>query len=419
MLTLTAMANPFKRTTSSERTTRRTFSIHVPDLAAKNHLVPNQVIASPETGLRYRIERLLGKGGFGEVYLATRLGRSTVVPQTVCIKVSDSIDGWLREAYFGKLLDDHPRAIRLFDVFPLMRQDGRVLYYLALEYACHGDLAAFLERAERPWTEAGARRQIAGILQVLGKLHRGQLLHRDLTPMNVFVCEGRTLKLGDFGIVRQQSDGRGITVRTMTALTAPSEIIAGSAPKWQARDDVYQVGQLLAMVVKGTARERIRTPEVRLLACSDHLKEIVYRCIGERRKRYESADELIAALRTPPASLKAGVLRSLKGVHLAFTGILSRPRAEAVAAARRAGAIVHGGPSLVTTVIVRGRPNALQAAGRDGGRKLLEIKRLRERGHRITLLNETQFWRLANSPGSGARGPQSAARSERAPARRA
>jgi eukaryotic-like serine/threonine-protein kinase len=389
-----------------ERTTRRTFSIHVPDLKARSLLVPNQLIASPETGLRYRIERLLGKGGFGEVYLATRLGRSTAVPQTVCIKVSDSIDGWVREAYFGKLLDGHPRAIQLFDVFPLMRQDGRVLYYLALEYACHGDLAAFLERDEKPWTETGARREIAGILQVLGKLHRGQLLHRDLTPMNVFVCEGRTLKLGDFGIVRQQSDGRGITVRTMTALTAPSEIIAGSAPKWQARDDVYQVGQLLAMVVKGNARERVSTKEVRQLACSDQLKEIVYRCIGERRKRYESADELIAALRTPPANLKSGVLKSLKGVHLAFTGILSRPRAEAIAAARRAGAIVHGGPSMVTTVIVRGRPNVLQAAGRDGGRKLMEIKRLRERGYRITLLNEKQFWRLTN--GSGAARPASA-----------
>ena len=389
------------RTSSSEMTTRRTSSIHVPDRVAKNLLVPDQVITSPETGLGYRIERLIGKGGFGEAYLAARVGRSAAVPEAICIKVSDSIEGWVREAYFGKLLDGHPRAIRVYDMFPLMRADGRVLYYLALEYACHGDLAAFLGRDGKPWTEAAARREIAGVLQVLGKLHRGQLLHRDLTPMNVFVCEGRTLKLGDFGIVRQQSDGRGITVRTMTALTAPSEIIAGAAPKWQARDDVYQVGQLLAMVVKGTARERIRTQDVRGLACSDQLKEIVYRCIGERRKRYESADELIAALRTSPASLRSGVLRSLKGVHLAFTGTLSRPRAEAVAAARRAGATVHGGPSRQTTVIVRGRPNALQAAGRDGGLKLMEIKRLRERGHRITLLNDEQFWRLA-----GAAAPQ-------------
>ncbi len=43
---------------------------------------------------------------------------------------------------------------------------------------------------------------------------------------------------------------------------------------------------------------------------------------------------------------------------------------------------------------MRGKPNPLQAAGKDAGRKLLEIKRLREKGHRITLLNDAQFWRL-------------------------
>ena len=267
----------------------------------------------------------------------------------MCIKVSARIDGWLREAYFGLLLDGNPRAVRVFDRFPLMRADGQVLYYLALEYACHGDLSAHLQRSGTPFTEAAARREIAGILEVLGKLHRGQLLHRDLTPMNVFVCDGRRLKLGDFGIVRQQSDQRGVTAGTMNASMVPSDILASTAPKWQTRDDVYQVGQLLAMLVKGDARARIRPPDVRSLGCSDHLKEIIYRCIGERRKRYESADEMITALRTPPARLNAGVLKSLDGVHLAFTGILSRPRADAKKAAKRAGAIVHSGPSAQTT----------------------------------------------------------------------
>lgn len=363
-------------------------------------LKPGQVIDSPETGLRYRAERLIGEGGFGQVYLAIRLGESSSVPETLCVKVSPRIDGWLREAYFGRLLDGHPRAIRLYDVFPLVSGSPRepeILYCLALEYACHGDLSSYLRTSGRKWPETTARREIAGILQVLGKLHRGQLLHRDLTPMNVFVCEQRRLKLGDFGIVRQQSDGRGITARTMNALTAPSEFLAAAAPKWQARDDVYQVGQLIAMLVKGDARSRIGTPDVRRLACSDHLKEIIHRCIGERRKRYESADELIEALQTPPPSLRAGVLRSLRGVHLAFTGILSKPRRDAARAARRAGAIVHSGPSALTTVIVRGRPNPQQAAGPDGGLKLMEIKRLREKGHRITLLNEAQFWRLVSA----------------------
>ena len=89
-------------------------------------------------------------------------------------------------------------------------------------------------------------------------------------------------------------------------------------------------------------------------------------------------------------------MRSLAGVHLAFTGILSKRRNVAVRAARRAGAIVHGSPSARTTVVVRGRPNPLQAAGREGGRKLLEIKRLREKGHRITLLDEKRFWKLVS-----------------------
>jgi serine/threonine-protein kinase len=327
-----------------------------------------------------------------------------VIPDTVCIKVSTRIDGWLRESYFGQLLDGHPRAIRVFDTFPLVdiaASDGHVLYCLALEYAPHGDLSACLDHPGDGWTEAAARREIAGILQVLGKLHRGQLLHRDLTPMNVFVCEGRRLKLGDFGIVRQQSNRRGVTAGTMNRSMVPSDFLDGEAPKWQARDDVYQVGQLLGMLIKGDARARIRTPEVRHLACSDQLKEIVYRCIGERRKRYESADELIEALRTPPIAMKTGAQRTLKGVHLAFTGILTTRRSEAIRAATRAGAIVHGAPSLLTTVVVRGRPNAQQAAGREGGLKLMEIKRLREKGHRITLLNETQFWRLAGRSTSG------------------
>jgi serine/threonine protein kinase len=379
---------------ASAATTRATRSGLAPPRETADLLAPAQVIASPETRLQYRIERIIGEGGFGQVYLAARVGRSLVVPEVVCIKVSRRIDGWLREAYFGQLLDGHPRAITVFDRFPLIRPDGQVLYCLTLEYARHGDLGAFLHRSGKGWPETSARREIAGILEVLGKLHRGETLHRDLTPLNVFVCDGRHLKLGDFGIVRQQSDRRGITARTMNALTAPSEILARETPKWQARDDVYQVGQLLGMLIKGDARARLRTLEIRRLPCSDHLKEIIYRCLGERRKRYETADEMIEALKSPPPTLKIGALRTLKGVHLAFTGILSKRRSEAVRAARRAGAIIQGMPSTRTDVVVRGRPNPLQAAGRDAGLKLMEIKRLRDKGHRITLLDERQFWRL-------------------------
>ncbi|HEX6463654.1 MAG TPA: protein kinase [Vicinamibacterales bacterium] len=357
-------------------------------------LTPGTAVLSPETGLAYRIDRPIGAGGFGQAYLAQRVGRSSTVPDAVCVKASVRSDGWIREAYFGQVLDGHDRAIRVFDAFPSMSRDGSVLYVLVLEYAAHGDLSEYLKRGARGWSESIVRREIAGILDVLRKLHRGQTLHRDLTPVNVFVCAGPRLKLGDFGIVRQQSDTRGITARTMNWMTAPSDLLARAAPKWQARDDVYQVGQLLGMLIRGDASRRVRTSDVRGLHCSDHLKEIVHRCLGERRKRYESADEMIDALAARPQPLRAGVVRTLKGVHVTFTGIFTKKRRDVARAARRAGAVVHSGPSAKTTVIVRGRPNVLQAAGRDGGLKLMEIKRLREKGHRITVLTEKQFWRL-------------------------
>jgi NAD-dependent DNA ligase len=88
---------------------------------------------------------------------------------------------------------------------------------------------------------------------------------------------------------------------------------------------------------------------------------------------------------------------SLAGKRLSFTGFLSRPRSEAMAAARRAGAILHTRPGRTTDVLVRGRPNRLQIAGKDAGTKLMEIRRLAALGHRITVIGERQFWKLAES----------------------
>ena len=138
--------------TSATRTRTRPLRALDP---SRRLLNPGQLITSPETGLPYRIERLLGAGGFGQVYLAERARFARLVPPTVCIKASEHIDGWLREAYFGQLLDGHPRAIRLYDTFPLMRDNGRVLYCLAIEYARHGDLRAYLKRTGKGWRGGG------------------------------------------------------------------------------------------------------------------------------------------------------------------------------------------------------------------------------------------------------------------------
>ena len=344
---------------------------------------------SSETGRTYRLDRLIGKGGFGEVYLATPSGGNGS-PDKVCVKISDRLSGWLREAYFAELLNREPRALRVYDRFA-ESVNGEMRYCLAMEYAEHGDLGAWLERVGAQ-SERFVRRELAAIAGALDVLHRGHALHRDLTPFNVFVCAGNELKLGDFGIAMHQLSRRGVTADAFNLFHVPNEIAWGRVRRWQKRDDVYQIGLLAAMLLRGDITSPMRSKDVRGLPCSDHLKEVIHGCLGSRGKRYESARELIAALRKPPKE------PSLEGKRVSFTGFLVRPRADAIKAARKAGALVQSKPGPSTDILVRGRPNAQQIAGKDGGSKLIEVRRLAAEGIKVTVIGERQFWKLAEAP---------------------
>ena len=347
---------------------------------------------SSETGRTYTLDRLIGKGGFGEVYLATA-SPGGGLPAQVCVKVSDRISGWLREAYFAELLTGEDRALRVFDRFA-EGTGNEMRYFLAMEYAEHGDLGAWLGQ-HGAQSERFVRREIAAILGTLEVLHRGQALHRDLTPFNVFVCDGERLKLGDFGIAVHQRNPRGVTADTFNLFHVPNEIAWGKVRRWQKRDDIYQIGLIAVMLLRGDVTKPMRSKDVRMLPCSDHLKEVIHCCLGSRGKRYEAASELIAALRHRPKEPRLGRVKSLAGKSVSFTGFLSRPRNEAIAAAKKAGAVVQSKPGRATDVLVRGKPNAQQIAGKDAGSKLIEIRRLAAQGFKVTVIGESQFWRLA------------------------
>jgi len=349
---------------------------------------------SSESGRTYHLDRLIGRGGFGEVYLATPTPGSGL-PAQVCIKISDRISGWVREAYFAELLTREERALRIFDRFA-EADGGQMRYCIAMEYAEHGDLGAWLDR-NGAQSERFVRREIAEILGALDALHRGHVLHRDLTPFNVFVCEGERLKLGDFGIATHQLNPRGVTADAFNLFHVPNEIAWGKVRRWQKRDDIYQIGLIAVMLLRGDSTRPMRSKDVRGLPCSDHLKEVIHRCLGSRGKRYEAASELIAALRQRPKQPRLGRVNSLAGKRLSFTGFLGRPRDDAIAAARKAGAIVQSKPGKSTDLLVRGQPNAQQIAGKDGGSKLIEVRRLAAQGYNVTVIGERQFWRLAES----------------------
>jgi serine/threonine protein kinase len=319
----------------------------------------------------------------------------------VCLKLINvgNQRSWIREAYFGELLAGHPRAIQVLDAFPHSdRKEGRekLRYCLALELAEHGDVAQWLEQGRRSWSALKLKREIVGLLHALDRIHGGGAVHRDLTPFNVLVCRNETLKLGDFGLARHGKKGGGVNAGTFNMGWVPPPIRDAEQDRWRERDDIYQMGQLLASLVQGEAAP-ISTRDVKTLACGPELKAVIRRAIGEPGERYRDALEMIAALEDP-ASVPTGGVTRLRGKQVAFTGRLSMPRREAARLVTDAGGKVSSAVTTRTEVLVRGVGSPAWIAD-DQGRKLLAAVRIRERGGRIRVINESRFLRLVRPVG--------------------
>ncbi|WP_461027567.1 nSTAND1 domain-containing NTPase, partial [Streptomyces sparsus] len=221
-------------------------------------------------GGRYRIERLLGRGGMGEVYRAL----DTLHDRHVALKVlSDTAD----ERYARRLRREAELVTRLahphiVDVLESGESDGRL--YVAMRLVDGSDLRRVLGAG--PLTPRRAVRVLAQVAGALDAAHEGGIVHRDVKPSNILIGASDDAYLTDFGIARPLD-------AEATRLTRTGSYV-GSL-------DYISPEQLRGHEVTGTA-------DVYALAC------VLYECLTGKVPfpADDPAAKLAAQLNDPPAA---------------------------------------------------------------------------------------------------------------------
>ncbi|HEX5661213.1 MAG TPA: serine/threonine-protein kinase, partial [Polyangiales bacterium] len=205
---------------------------------------------------RYRVERVLGRGGMGTVYAA----HDTLLDRKVALKIldraadADRHDSMLREARIAAGLD-HERIARVYDAG---RHESAP--FVAMELVRGTTLREWVKTHLPTPTEVVLI--AAQIAEGLAVLHAAGVVHRDLKPENVMLTERGGLKLLDFGLARharlaeptptiELPEGRGDTLSVISGTPgymAPEQCLGKSC---DARADVFAFGVLLYELVVG------------------------------------------------------------------------------------------------------------------------------------------------------------------------
>lgn len=250
------------------------------------------MLTSPSRGVAYRVGPVLARGGSAEVHTVRRLpgGRA------FCLKVTRHQLTWHREVSMAELVRG-PRAVAVIDAFQSrswINGQMRPVYCVLEELAPEGDLISALA-AGRRYSPSIAVREVLGLLRPLAQLHAAGLSHGDLTPANVLVFAGGRLKLGDFAEVSPHRLRAGADDVRWNPHYAPRGY------RGDLRDDVFFTGQVLAMLLAGSADRRLTPSEIADLPCPAPVRRVIARATGPAAGRYADAGQLRAALRRASA----------------------------------------------------------------------------------------------------------------------
>ncbi len=261
---------------------------------------------------KYRIDRMLGEGGFGCVYAATelRLNMQVAIKELRAELAAnrDMLERFVNEARAIAALNN-PHIVRVLSY----DQEG-IHHYIVLEFMDGGSLTDLIKKRGR-LMPAEAAWITQAVCDGLAAAHRLGIVHRDIKPANILLMkDGQTVKISDFGIahVPEQVAGRADLTRTgMTMGTAwhmaPEQ---ARGKKVDARGDIYSVGVMLYEMVAGYPYleftsdfladvEKLKTEPPRPLPADvpAGVRQIIAKALTkDPDQRYQSAQEMSAAL---------------------------------------------------------------------------------------------------------------------------
>jgi serine/threonine protein kinase len=207
---------------------------------------------------RYRLERRIGFGGMGAVYLATdeRLGRTVAVKELRHEYAGDEMirKRFIREAQAAARLSHHPHVVTIHDFF----EEGVESLYIVMEYL---DGGTFLDRMnEAPLRRVDLRQALKACREALEGLqaaHDLGLVHRDVKPGNLLFDGSGAIKIADFGVVTALAGEQEREITTLTQVgTHPGTLVYMSpeqidGAEVDGRSDVYSMGAVLYEAIAG------------------------------------------------------------------------------------------------------------------------------------------------------------------------